>query len=242
MSGFLQRLVDRSLARTPAVHPRARLGTAWNPQPDSQASSMAPNGEPPRPELDTWPGSGSRPLSVPRRETEESASIPVTTLLPAGTATPGVVNPGADVAGASRPHTPFFGETAATKALVERPVRASSAGPETSRATVLETQASETRSLLAALGLAAPAPLLPLGPGEASEPAHATNRKELPDTRRAVSLTAATQVPDVHIHIGRVELTALSAPTEARRKPARAAATTMSLDDYLRGRNKERAS
>lgn len=51
----------------------------------------------------------------------------------------------------------------------------------------------------------------------------------------------AVAAPEVHIHIGRVELTALTAPAEPRRKPARTAAATMSLDDYLRGR-RERAS
>jgi hypothetical protein len=41
--------------------------------------------------------------------------------------------------------------------------------------------------------------------------------------------------PDVHIHIGRVELTALTPP--ARREPASMAKKPMSLDDYLRRRN-----
>ncbi|WP_157633638.1 hypothetical protein [Thioflavicoccus mobilis] len=44
------------------------------------------------------------------------------------------------------------------------------------------------------------------------------------------SADAAT--PEVHVHIGRIEVTAVQEPAPARRAPRRAA-PTMSLDDYL---------
>ena len=42
--------------------------------------------------------------------------------------------------------------------------------------------------------------------------------------------------PDVHIHIGRIELTAVSPPAPARRQPA-AVKPAMPLDEYLQRRN-----
>jgi hypothetical protein len=53
--------------------------------------------------------------------------------------------------------------------------------------------------------------------------------------RRAEILAPA---PDVHIHIGRVELTALAPPVASRRETASAARKPMSLDEYLRKRNR----
>ncbi len=44
------------------------------------------------------------------------------------------------------------------------------------------------------------------------------------------------QVPDVHIHIGRVELTALMPPEKPRRETA-GAEKKPTLDDYLRRRS-----
>jgi hypothetical protein len=55
--------------------------------------------------------------------------------------------------------------------------------------------------------------------------------------RRAEILAPA---PDVHIHIGRVELTALAPPVPSRRETASAARKPMSLDEYLRKRNRPR--
>jgi hypothetical protein len=46
---------------------------------------------------------------------------------------------------------------------------------------------------------------------------------------------ATHYTPDVHIHIGRVELTALTPPAPPRREPA---AKRGSLDDYLRRSNR----
>jgi hypothetical protein len=68
-----------------------------------------------------------------------------------------------------------------------------------------------------------------------------TIRPSLP-ARAAVSARAAAgeppaPVPDVHIHIGRLELTALTAAPAPRRERTTQAHKPMSLDDYLRRRN-----
>ena len=66
----------------------------------------------------------------------------------------------------------------------------------------------------------------------------ALRRLALPE--RALSRgQAAQQAPDVHIHIGRVELTALRAPPAARRERAAPANKPIALGDYLRQRHRK---
>ncbi len=50
-------------------------------------------------------------------------------------------------------------------------------------------------------------------------------------------LQAPSPAPDVHIHIGRVELTAVTPAAPARREPAANAKKPMSLEEYLRRRS-----
>lgn len=79
-----------------------------------------------------------------------------------------------------------------------------------------------------------PAPLLPLSaPARLPPPAASVST---PAHRGQASRTAAAEAPtEVHVSIGRVELTAL-APTTGTRTPARREAPTgRSLADYLRG-------
>jgi hypothetical protein len=53
-------------------------------------------------------------------------------------------------------------------------------------------------------------------------------------------MTAAPAAPDVHIHIGRVELTALQPPAP-RPAPRREEKKPMSLEEYLRQRDGRRS-
>jgi hypothetical protein len=55
--------------------------------------------------------------------------------------------------------------------------------------------------------------------------------------RDAADVGRPAPVPDVHIHIGRIELTAVTAPAP-RRERAAAPNNSMSLDEYLRRRNR----
>lgn len=55
---------------------------------------------------------------------------------------------------------------------------------------------------------------------------------------QALAVEAPEPAPDVHIHIGRIELTALTAPAP-RRAAGAPAHKPMSLDDYLGRRNRE---
>jgi hypothetical protein len=73
-------------------------------------------------------------------------------------------------------------------------------------------------------------------PIETARGAHARQRHSArPETNSHAA--GAAETPDVHIHIGRVELTALAAPAAPRRKPPASTASPMSLDEYLRRRD-----
>jgi hypothetical protein len=71
------------------------------------------------------------------------------------------------------------------------------------------------------------------------ELARAPPARQRPATRRQTDSDAASaaETPDVHIHIGRIELTAIAAPAAPRRAPPANAKAPMSLDEYLRRRN-----
>jgi hypothetical protein len=74
------------------------------------------------------------------------------------------------------------------------------------------------------------------------ETSNATIRPSLParvaaSIRAATALEAPAPLPDVHIHIGRLELTALTAAPAPRRERSAPAHRPMSLDEYLRRRN-----
>jgi hypothetical protein len=49
----------------------------------------------------------------------------------------------------------------------------------------------------------------------------------------------APPAPDIHIHIGRIELSAPPAPVAVRREPGRGTKPPLSLDDYLRRRDRQ---
>jgi hypothetical protein len=66
-------------------------------------------------------------------------------------------------------------------------------------------------------------------------PAIAMPRAPAADAARHPASEAAHHTPDVHIHIGRVQLTALTPPAPPRREPA---VKRGSLDDYLRRSNR----
>lgn len=75
-----------------------------------------------------------------------------------------------------------------------------------------------------------PRPLLP----EVSAPADAARQSPSP-TPPGPSRADAADPPEVHVHIGRIDVTSVSEP-QRRRDPPRRAAPRMSLEDYLAGR------
>ena len=62
-------------------------------------------------------------------------------------------------------------------------------------------------------------------------------RVAVPPGAAGLAADGSAAVPDVHIHIGRLELTALTAPPAARRERTTGGHKPMSLDEYLRRRD-----
>jgi hypothetical protein len=63
-----------------------------------------------------------------------------------------------------------------------------------------------------------------------------SGRSRMTERRNEASSVGADAPADVHIHIGRIELTAVTTPPPQRREPA-AVKTAMPLDEYLQRRN-----
>jgi hypothetical protein len=93
-----------------------------------------------------------------------------------------------------------------------------------------------------ARGAASAAPATPAAERIAAplRPATAVNRQTLstPRPARPQSRAAEQAAPEVHIHIGRIELTAAAAPPERPRRADTAQRKAMSLDDYLRRKSR----
>lgn len=70
----------------------------------------------------------------------------------------------------------------------------------------------------------------------AATPSPISTHRAAPAQESTSANVAPTSLPDVHIHIGRVELSAIHAPAVATRERA-AAVKTMTLTDYLNRRN-----
>jgi hypothetical protein len=74
-------------------------------------------------------------------------------------------------------------------------------------------------------------------PHAESSPARRTPERNV--RHRAEAERAQAAPPDVHIHIGRIELTAVTAPAPTRRERPAATKPAMSLDEYLQLRNRK---
>ena len=235
MTGFLQRLVDRSVAPASSLQPRARLEAVWGSSSreavndDVQAETFAPDVAPARAQLwrvpveapprdrgdasnETVREGGGSPTSEPR-----TADAPVPRLFESGVADRRSMHAaGSTNVGPGRHES--FAQTDIPHASRAMPRAASPRDPE----------ASERAEKI-------PAPLLAR---VAPTPAAARPSTWTGDAVRSASPgVAPPPPPDVHIHIGKVELTALA--PEAARKPSkgrRDAPAVTTLDDYLQGR------
>lgn len=228
MSGFLQRLVSRSLAPAP-VHPRARLDLAWATPPDAAAAQTQA------------PAHGSPAADPPRiaAQARDEKQIDLATRARATAAARPAAAALDDLWVAAPVAAAELARRGDVQAVNDSTIRDVSASRTTTPPTVAMPAASADSARHSDQGIAQtpPPPLLPAQPPEI-QPQQPPAAMRDASARRAGDHTAASTatVPDVHIHIGRIELTALAAPADARRKPARAAPATLSLDDYLRGR------
>ncbi len=236
MSGYLARIVERALSTAPVVHSRASL--PFVPPPDIQGEdasppaaareASAPAGFPSAGETRLPAGPGKQP-DAPRATPPGIAPM----ALEDGTAEAASPPPSRDdrVAQAARPR-PAQDDDARTRSAPRRQPQpfagrlVAGLDPAGSDASRIPSPSPEDRMVPRAATR---------GPGPAAHIAKAV--ATLPSQNvRARDDPAAP--PDVHIHIGRIEISAVAAPPAAPRKPpAKAGKPPMPLDEYLRRRD-----
>jgi hypothetical protein len=234
VTGYLQRLVTTAVQGKAGVHPIVRPprvepeGLAWNEVADEAEPHL---------------GEGAAPAEV-------AAATPTATQLPGQAEAPGNSRPppiaghahdrtAAEPSGVPETMTPLFGETAAADPAT--PVLAARMGSAVRPAVARRSRPSQRADH-------------PIGPARGpSAPADATRSGLQPATPRSdpAALTPFRQEPqrwawpatswpaaegagrgDVEIHIGRIEVTAVSPPPPA--PAAKAARKSINLNEYLR--------
>jgi len=237
MSGLLQRLAARATGTAWTVRSDARLPfatastgapahgdglPAWPPSPENAASPQAPADPMAPPRRHAAAPGAQAPGLPPQAAATPPHPEPPPLLQPPIAARPGLVH------GAARPAP--FAETPLIASTHADPL---GAPPHVEQATPSPHRAATPRE---AFSLQAdPAPLLP--PRAASPTRPAANMPSTPAAVPRPAPAAADTSTEVHIHIGRIEVTALPTPAPPRR-PARERTQPMSLDAYL-ARRKE---
>ena len=223
MSRYLTRLAERALSQAPAVHANTRLPFFGTPEPLPEVYAPAIEADRrPRTERDV-----ERPRVTPPAAPARDASQPRTLPMPPPEP-PASISPARDAAQAIR-KAPERGTPVLEPRVDEAPRRAINAASEVPLAPIRE---SVLEPAAPAPVAAAEAPLAGLG---AVSPTIATPRAAVRRTREGRHAPDPPP-PDVHIHIGRIELTAVSEPPAPPRssKPAK---KPMSLDEYLQHRS-----
>jgi len=231
MSAFLHRLAAQALGRPAALRPlrRVRLApTSLPPALDEPKESLSEVTEP------HWPH-------------DSDAASPVAAARPAGD-TAQAVAPAPESSGATTPmNQPAPIRSARVRSTepggaIARPIAARPTAP------VMQSHSSAAPEAPEIAAASEEPPRAPTARDAELAPRRAPSvpvRRSAPDVRaapaplieRALRAVERARSPDVHIHIGRVELTALAPPAEARRAPAAAGKSRTSLDEYLGRRN-----
>ena len=222
MSGLLRSLGAQALDRVPALRPAARLRGAemlWAKQERDRASAS-----------ETF---GDAPLE---------ARSPRTTAKPASSARPVPARPALDD-DAAREIVP--GKRAATMIAtgntmsVRGPIVRSRTADDRQRRTLVPPDEDDTADERARRNEPPERRAAVTTTSTSAKPARRHDHRARPDDPAAFARpTREPAVPDVQIHIGRIELTAVTAPASAPRA-APAGRKPMSLDDYLRERTRK---
>ncbi|WP_434148597.1 hypothetical protein ACR2R6_15160 [Methylocaldum gracile subsp. desertum] len=240
MSGFVQRLVGRAMGLTKSVHAAARLPYAPPPalvEPelpeavlpnsavsgDGRSARREAAGDPVR-RLDV-------PENVPGKRTFEASVTDHTAFVP-------------DAPRASIRPPPFTAETGQAGFMDAESLEESSAEsvtdlmPRNARRTI-DADSPNHEPRVSVLG---PAPIVePLLPPQRAmhSPAWNTGNRPPDSSRGAASASRAEESTEVHVTIGRIEVTAVhEAPPSKRRAPP--SAKPMTLEEYLARRRGER--
>lgn len=232
MTGLLQRLAARAAGNAWTVRSDARLPfhaiameTAQEPEPPMESSARR------------GPVHRADPHEAPALDAGVHRSR---TRPPAPS--PNAIEPGGQQAPQEQP-PPMVGDMLATHALrapVSTPSPAARVAPD-AKVAATSTQAQDASPVgpapSPATRRADPPPLMP---ARAPEAGHASSPAQVPPTVTAwtAARSEATAEPEVHIHIGRIDVTAVHETPRPRAKP-RERAQPVSLDAYLAARSRQ---
>lgn len=230
MAGYFRQLAERAIAPMPALHP-LRVASAERPPPMGFDEALAPIR--PAPGLsDTTTGLAGdmAPRSAPRDELANQAATIASAGQPPHPALESDVEHRTTM-----PHQSEEGPVAPTR---NTPASLPDAALERAQPILGEDRRTRVEIAPAVPPLPSPmrmeAPIRPYPRPEAPKTMPTRSRRQQ-DTRgqRAEAETA----PEVHIHIGRIELTAV-APSKPDRRESASTKKPMSLDEYLQHRRK----
>ena len=233
MSGYLQQLARQALGHRQPGQPR--------PLPRPQAARH--DGEPPGP-LEETVTTAATPAAVMAPTPSAAPRGQRATATPAPERLQAVVEPAiktrtevqaaplAAVSGTMPAPLPFTRERLERIEFVQPPSPATPKLPAETAMTTPGHEAAADRAEAAPATLR-PQPQVPAAPRPAAASTIARAHESAPEP--------ATAAPDVHIHIGRIELTALQQAAAPRSPRRTAAKPAMSLEDYLRQRDTRRS-
>jgi hypothetical protein len=223
VSGYLTRLAERALNQAPMVHANARLPFVELPDPLGEV-------RPVRVETDTQ--ASPRMVDAPMPQRSE-ARVELSVEAPAPRMTPSSPE--------SMPVSRIERDSVrdATRATEPRHLEATVPDPSASVSRVTENRRREPVHVERAVASSNAASVdssrvAPRASAMTAVPPIPPILGAAARKRETVPLAEPSQ-PDVHIHIGRIELTAVPEHTPSPR-PARTAKKPMTLDEYLRGR------
>jgi hypothetical protein len=229
MSGFLHRLAAQALGQAPEIRPpaRQRWGAGANGAREIAAQETAASPSLERTEMEEAPVAATAPDIADEAFGQPMARATRPGAAPQATIQVTSARHSETSVAAPRPSDklgPVAPPVRRAEALVER------GEPHAERGSAVSARASRD----------VPPRTEPARREEArvvtrEAPAIAMPRAPAADAAHRPAGEAAHHTPDVHIHIGRVELTALTPPAPPRREPA---AKRVSLDDYLRRSNR----
>ena len=256
MNGFLRRLAARATGQETPIHaaaisPYAASTIPWGEAlPLREEAAVAPGAEPGARALSRVPAvvaqALNRPVasdvdgvpgSVPARRmgTQDAIHVEPEFAAPPG-ATPSTATPPDAVAPSAR-------RDAIRLARASTAVPAAQDAHQRSfheKALMPAADRQDELSELSPASATAPEPLLPFSPPQAMLPSGAPRAPALVRQARPGTGTLVEETTEVHVSIGRIEITAMH-ETPAPRRPAPQANKPMSLDEYLAKRETGRS-
>lgn len=220
MTGLFHQLAEQALRPAPALHPVARPPRWW-----SQAGVLEETAEQARNE----PGPGHRTRILPG---ELAVSEKWSSIVERRNAEPETREKLK-----RSPHRPEEAQTAPVHARSSASLGKAIHSPDPFTAPEHSGDRGDPRSPLVRTLRPAASPLRPV-PVATTWPSPMVAHPDLEPRTAPMEIDSA---PEVHIHIGRIELTAVTQPAQGKREAA-VARKPMSLDEYLRQRGSKASS